>query len=379
MGFLAGKQLATTNLNNGLRDQRQALQWVQQNIAQFGGDPGHVTLAGQSAGAGSVLQHLVASNGTDQNLFQASIMESPSLPPVRSFAQQQYQYDGLATRTNCASSSDSLTCLRNLPVADLLKQVIAEPYPDGAGAAPVFSYNPVIDGDFVTELPLLALQSGRFVKVPTLLGTVVDEGAIFTPHSLSDQAGATNFLKNNWPAVTTAQLSTYVAKFGLDPAQPPAADDPALKLTDAQGGRDYWHRPSLAYGETRFACPSVYVGSYILHNGAQNVYTFHYYGDGLEQASDGGAGATHSADLDAVWGGSKAASVRPLVQGYWASFVRHYDPNTERLAGAPTWDKWNGAGSTRMALQPAPAMESLTAAQKDRCGWLEAIAAGLEQ
>lgn len=74
-GFLSGGDIPPENWNAGLKYQRIALRWIQENIQAFGGDPKHVVIAGESAGAWSVGYQLIAHGGDGQGLFHGAILQ----------------------------------------------------------------------------------------------------------------------------------------------------------------------------------------------------------------------------------------------------------------------------------------------------------------
>jgi acetylcholinesterase len=117
------------DLNAGFLDQRKALEWVQKYISKFGGDPNHVVIHGDSAGAGSVVLHAAAYGGRDDHLFVGGIGESVFFPTQRKAAELEFRFDQFANASRCITASDQLACLRSKDVATLATANLQYPYP----------------------------------------------------------------------------------------------------------------------------------------------------------------------------------------------------------------------------------------------------------
>jgi para-nitrobenzyl esterase len=166
----------------GLQDQQAALRWVQRNAAAFGGDPGNVTLFGESYGGLSTSAHLVAPSSG--GLFQRAIIQSgfalmdlpagamfPGVPAIDWFgwtsaAEVAALGAAVAPQLGCADPATALACLRRVPVKDLL-----------AHAQGFQAY--AFGNRILPEVPARALQAGRFHRVPVVSGATRDEHRLF--------------------------------------------------------------------------------------------------------------------------------------------------------------------------------------------------------
>ncbi|KAL1965967.1 hypothetical protein VTN77DRAFT_4907 [Rasamsonia byssochlamydoides] len=390
-GFLAGKEVQEGgSLNNGLKDQIKALQWVQQYISQFGGDPGHVVVGGDSAGAASITLLLSAYGGDGQlaNLFHATAAESQSFGTILTVEESQFAYDNLTLRTGCADSADSLACLRSLDVATLQQQNFNIPFP-GAQIPPLFMYSPTIDGELVPDYTDRLFQQGRFLKVPVIFGDDTNEGTIWVPQSTSSVAEADTFIQAQFPFITPQQLARINALYM----------EGNNSQTSYPGAGPYWQSASNAYGEMRYICPGIFVSSAFSQYGESTNSNWNYhYAVEDPAAEQSGYGVQHTVEVNAIWGPQYVSSpapasyfttnapIVPVMQAYWTSFIRSFNPNTYRYPGSPEWIPWggspgeNGDGYNRLFIQTGnTTMETVPLDQRYRCAYLASIGLDLRQ
>ncbi|XP_049809624.1 cholinesterase-like isoform X1 [Schistocerca nitens] len=166
--------------NAGLKDQQLALAWVQSNIARFGGDPQRVMLFGQSAGGGAVSLHLVSptsaglfSRLVDQSgsyIARMTVVQEPSYHAFRLGAVLGYETEDSQQLVEFLQSVNATDLLvdQNLLKSDEQKLLLA--YMVWAPTV-----EPDLDGAFITESPIRALNEGRFNQVPIMTGVTSAE------------------------------------------------------------------------------------------------------------------------------------------------------------------------------------------------------------
>jgi len=321
LGFFAHPALADEGEpagNQGLLDQRMALSWVKRNITAFGGDPGNVTIFGESAGSADVCYH-VASPGS-WGLFQRAISQSGGCT-IRSTGPEDTAEDAAAQlvafgeAVGCPAGDDQLSCLRDVPSADLLSSSM-QPMPGGAmvGGSAAWRFAVVTGGAdaFLPDSPQALFDRGEIADVPYLLGSNNDEGTTFTWQAT--------------PITTEAEyMDDLTTRFG-DAAADVAAEYPVSKFDG-----DYNAARARVVGDSGLVCGT--------HDTARRaaaagrtvfLYNFNVPWAILPDILHAG----HASEISHVFGtpylpspdaGSEAVGVG--MNAYWAQFAKTGDPN----------------------------------------------------
>lgn len=240
-GFLGGSTVQRAGLANlGLKDQRLALHWIQENIQAFGGDPSKVTIWGESAGGSAVGYQAQAYGGRDDGLFRAIIAESIWENRYSSnITQQDLWYAKVLATTGCNASPDSLACLRGLSF-NTLNQAF--------NTTPKTSFGPMVDGDFIPDITSNMLREGHFVRVPLLVGANTDEGTTFGPVGINNDTAFAQYVSSVGPDANNTLI--------LETLYP---DIPSIGIPQTLHGR-----PNSTYG-LQYKRSSAFAGDFVIH------------------------------------------------------------------------------------------------------------------
>ncbi|XP_071495067.1 cholinesterase 1-like [Diadema antillarum] len=252
-GFLTtGDDVIPGNL--GLLDQRQALIWVQENIAAFGGDPTRVTIFGESAGGSSVNLHVLSPMSA--GLFSGAIMQSGVACDWASGTTEEAREKAftLGSALNCdaVTSEELLECLNSKSVDEIVDFLAG----NMVFAAKILS-RPVVDGQFIPRNPFDMAADGEFNRVDTMIGCLSDEGNVFVLPRNRESEGNGKPVMNKTVMQDSLVLNLILGDGGVDQQVIDAITfvySTAEELSDPD--RNYFDMVAEQFGDNYFLCPS---------------------------------------------------------------------------------------------------------------------------
>ncbi|GIC89793.1 uncharacterized protein Aud_006221 [Aspergillus udagawae] len=314
-GFSNSPEIPSGQQNSGFLDQRLALNWTQNNIKQFGGDPSKVTVFSESAGGWSAKQLLAIPPSPLP--FQAAIIESEALElPGNGTA----NYQNVSQHFNCTD----INCLRNVSMSSIQDYVSKNN----------LFFKPVADNATSVSDIRNSINNGTFANVSMIIGTnknelsqlvfLISGGGTFNVNQTLDNICAAIHIQKPLCNLFIGQLQKLV------------------------GGNLTWPDISRIVTDTVFTCPTGAIANYTSGHGLK-VWRYRYSASLNDTGTFPGEGAVHASEVPIVFGTyptenatDQEVALSKYMQQAWASFAKNPD-------GGPGWPQIGTNGGLELA------------------------------
>ena len=350
--------------NLAFYDMLFALQWVQKNIGEFGGDKNNVTIFGESAGGISVAALMLSPLA--KGLFHKAINQSGPLAMMQTDLSEGLKEGELLAQTvGCTNPAEAPACLRKLSARDLFMKApssfkLASPTkPTG----PSFRYGPVVDGKILPAHSHKLFEQGKFADVPTLIGNTKDEMALFLMgKALDTKEQALAMVNDNKETLKTLlNLDFDMEKFiGLyDFKNFPTVRDAAVQAST----------------DLAFRCPARMNAGQLARKNKQ-VFVYEYPDGPADKGTFGLLGAFHGSELPFVFGvfdflgfkfdNPRNRAISDKAIALWTSFAHDGQPKAKDL---PEWKPYSEDKPNGFFIGVTPRAEELK--PRPGCGYLK--------
>ncbi|KAK4233213.1 Alpha/Beta hydrolase protein [Achaetomium macrosporum] len=299
-GFAQSAALKSEGSENaGLRDQRLGIEWVRDNIEQFGGDPERITIFGQSSGGLAVGMQIMAYGASKPVPFQQGICQSQALEPgiTGNFTIDAMQavVDYVDCDAKDLHSKETVACLRDLDMQTLLNASLATYSSDIAHNIGDI-WLPVVDGDFLPTAPSTLIRQGRFANVTTMIGWCQNDVTFFTDPTIETPEDTRKFISSYVPDLTSSNVDKLLSLYPVS--------DFVAEATSTLSSEFF--RAARIFRDILMTCQPIWYGQHIAKAG-NDAYLYDWNQTILEPIIDQATGRTgwgpvHTSEFAYIFG-----------------------------------------------------------------------------